>query len=195
MMSKKEKVEQLYSIYGFKKTDETECILVFTYSNGYFHNVEIVRFKENENVDEIKREYEKLGYSVRIIDYVSCEETQKLLFKGFFDVDNIHKRLMQDYNNFCELQSKKLFGARYEYVQPTYTWDNSTGDGKLSSNILAQLQEDGPQLIILEAAAGYGKTCTSYEIVKEIAERDKDYAPIFTELSKIERRRCFGMFC
>ena len=26
MMSKKEKVEQLYSIYGFKKTDETECI-------------------------------------------------------------------------------------------------------------------------------------------------------------------------
>ena len=70
MMSKKEKVEQLYSIYGFKKTDETECILVFTYSNGYFHNVEIVRFKENENVDEIKREYEKLGYYVRIIDYV-----------------------------------------------------------------------------------------------------------------------------
>lgn len=191
MMSKKEKVEQLYSIYGFKKTDETECILVFTYSNGYFHNVEIVRFKENENVDEIKREYEKLGYSVRIIDYVSCEETQKLLFKGFFDVDNIHKRLLQDYNNFCELQSKKLFGARYEYVQPTYTWDNSTGDGKLSSNILAQLQEDGPQLIILEAAAGYGKTCTSYEIVKEIAERDKDYAPIFTELSKNRKAALF----
>lgn len=191
MMSKKEKVEQLYSIYGFKKTDETECILVFTYSNGYFHNVEIVRFKENENVDEIKREYEKLGYSVRIIDYVSCEETQKLLFKGFFNVDNIHKRLLQDYNNFCELQSKKLFGARYEYVQPTYTWDNSTGDGKLSSNILAQLQEDGPQLIILEAAAGYGKTCTSYEIVKEIAERDKDYAPIFTELSKNRKAALF----
>ena len=61
----------------------------------------------------------------------------------------------------------------------------------MSSNILAQLQEDGPQLIILEAAAGYGKTCTSYEIVKEIAERDKDYAPIFTELSKNRKAALF----
>ena len=188
---KKEKIEQLYKIYGFEKIEETENILVFTYSNGYFHNVEIVRFKGNESLENIKQEYESLGYSVRIIEFDSCHKMQNLLFSGFFAVNSIHKKLLNDYNNFCKLQSQKLFGANYEYVQPTYTWNNSIGEGKLSNKILSQLREKGPQLIILEAAAGYGKTCTSYEIVKEIAEQDNEYAPIFTELSKNRKAALF----
>lgn len=186
-----EKIEQLYKIYGFEKIEQSENVLVFTYSNGYFHNVEIVKFRKDEDVEYIKQEYEGMGYSVRIIDYISCEETQKLLFNGFFAVDNIHKRLLNDYKNFCELQSKKLFDSEYEYIQPTYTWNNTTGNGKLSEDILLQLQKEGPQLIILEAAAGYGKTCTSYEIVKEIAKEDALYAPIFTELSKNRKAALF----
>lgn len=190
-VEEKDKVEQLYRIYGFEKTEETDDYLVFTYSNGYFHNVEIVKFDEKALVEEIKQEYEDTGYSVRIINYFSCEQTQSLLFNGFFSVAGIHKKLLGDYSNFCKLQSNKLFDETYEYVQPTYTWNNSTGGGKLSGNILAQLREDGPQLIILEAAAGYGKTCTSYEIVKEIAEQDTAYAPIFTELSKNRKAALF----
>lgn len=186
----KEKVERLYKIYGFEKTEETNSYIVFTYSNGYFHNVEIVRFDEKLE-ENIKQEYENLGFSVRIIDYVSCEETQRLLFNGFFAVDSIHKRLLNEYNNFCELQSKKLFNEKYEYIQPTYTWNNTTGEGKLSNDILSQVRQDGPQLIILEAAAGYGKTCTSYEIVKEIAQQDTEYAPIFIELSKNRKAALF----
>ena len=162
-ITEKDKVEQLYKIYGFDK----------------------------KSVENIKLDYEDIGYSVRIIDYISCEQTQHLLFNGFFSVENIHKRLLGDYANFCELQSRKLFDEQYEYVQPTFTWNNSTGEGKLSSNILEQLRKEGPQLIILEAAAGYGKTCTSYEIVKEIADQDTAYAPIFTELSKNRKAALF----
>ena len=191
MIDVKEKVEKLYEIYGFEKIEQNENILVFTYSNGYFHNVEIVKFRKDEDVKKMKQEYEGLGYSVRIIEYVSCEETQRLLFGGFFSVDNIHKRLLLDYENFCKLQSKKLFDAEYEYIQPTYTWNNTTGNGKLAEDILVQLLEEGPQLIILEAAAGYGKTCTSYEIVKQIAKENAAYAPIFTELSKNRKAALF----
>ena len=190
-ITEKDKVEQLYKIYGFEKTEETDEFIVFTYSNGYFHNVEIVRFDDKKSVENIKLDYEDIGYSVRIIDYISCEQTHHLLFNGFFSVENIHKRLLGDYANFCELQSRKLFDEQYEYVQPTFTWNNSTGEGKLSSNILEQLRKEGPQLIILEAAAGYGKTCTSYEIVKEIADQDTAYAPIFTELSKNRKAALF----
>lgn len=191
MNREKGRIEQLYGLYGFEKIEETENTMVFTYSNGYFHNVEIVKFNKDEEVEHIKQEYEDMGYSVRIIDYISCDKTHQLLFDGFFSVKNVHKRLVREHENFCKLQSQKLFDAEYEYIQPTYTWNNMQGNGKLSEDILTQLQKEGPQLIVLEAAAGYGKTCTSYEIVKEIAEKDNVYAPIFTELSKNRKAALF----
>ena len=47
-------------------------------------------------------------------------------------------------------------------------------------------------MIILEAAAGYGKTCTSYELIKMIADNCTDnFAPIFTELSKNRKAALF----
>ena len=69
-ITEKDKVEQLYKIYGFEKTEETDEFIVFTYSNGYFHNVEIVRFDDKKSVENIKLDYEDIGYSVRIIDYI-----------------------------------------------------------------------------------------------------------------------------
>lgn len=189
----REKIVELYKIYGFQEIEQTDEIMVFTYTNGYFHNVEIIKLSEDENVcDDVKTQYEELGYSVRVVEYDSCEKTKELLFNGFFAVDAINKRLVKEYNNFCNLQSKKLFDATYEYIQPTYTWNNMQGEKNLSESILEQLHQDGQQLIILEAAAGYGKTCTSYEIVKRIATTDNAlYAPIFTELSKNRKATLF----
>lgn len=188
----KERIEELYKIYGFKMIDQSEDFMVFTYSNGYFHNVEVIKFSKNEEpLKKIKTEYEELGFSVRVIEYDSCETTQELLFNGFFAVENINKRLQNDYKKFCELQSRKLFDANYEYVQPTYTWNNVQGVNDLSESILMQLQQEGPQLIILEAAAGYGKTCTAYEIINKIANNNNKYAPIFTELSKNRKAALF----
>lgn len=187
----KERIEQLYKIYGFNIINQSDDFMVFTYSNGYFHNVEVIQFSENnDTLKEIKTEYEELGFSVRVIEYDSCEKTQELLFNGFFSVENINKRLKNDYEKFSQLQSKKLFDANYEYIQPTYTWDNMQGTSDLSEGILQQLQQEGPQLIILEAAAGYGKTCTAYEIINKIANSNH-YAPIFTELSKNRKAALF----
>ena len=42
----------------------------------------------------------------------------------------------------------------------------------------------GAQLIIVEAAAGFGKTSVSYELIKKLADEPQGTIPIITELSK-----------
>ena len=194
MVGKKEieQIERLYELYGFSKIKQGENFIVFTYSNGYFNNAEIIKFSSDIEEVKLKNEFEETGYSVRIITYVSLEKTHELLFYGFFAVKNINNRLLKDYELFSGLQSKKLLGAIYEYVEPSCNWNNEGKQKDLISSIYVQLQSQGAQLIILEAAAGYGKTCTSYELIKMIAEKSTDnFAPIFTELSKNRKAALF----
>ena len=194
MIGKKEieQIEKLYELYGFLKVKESDKFIVFTYSNGYFYNAEIIKFDKHIEEAKLKNEFEEVGYSVRIIEYVSIEKTHELLFNGFFAVKGINDRLLNDYELFCKLQSKKLLGAKYEYVEPSCNWNSEGKQKDLISSIYDQLQNQGAQLIILEAAAGYGKTCTSHELIKMIAEKSTDdFAPIFTELSKNRKAALF----
>ncbi len=192
-MTEVKKIQNLYELYGFKIATCTEEYMIFTYSNGYFHNAEIIKFNCNESkLSKLKEEYETIGYSVRTIEYVSFEKTHELLFNGFFAVENINQRLMKDYEKFCELQSAKLFESNYDYVEPVWNWNNGNTQDRLIESIFHQINCPGGQLIILEAAAGYGKTCTSYELVKRMAEDEShNYAPIFTELSKNRKAALF----
>ena len=188
----KKRIIKLYELYGFQYEEDNENILVFTYTNGYFFNAELICFVENEAMMEnIKERYEQVGYSVRSIQFESYNKTHEVLFKGFFGLNNINKKLIRDYDRFCDLQSKKLYEASYQYIQPAYTWENRQVKTELSDKIIKQLFNEGPQLIILEAAAGYGKTCTSYEIIKKIANGEYGCAPIFTELSKNRKAALF----
>lgn len=187
------KIEKLYKLYGFDKAKESAKNIVFTYSNGYFHNAEIIQFeKNNAEMYSLKIEYESIGYSVRNIEYQSFEKMHEELFNGFFAVENINRRLQKEYDEFCKLQSAKLFSAEYEYVEPSCNWNNGGRQYDIVNRILEQLYCAGAQLIILEAAAGYGKTCTSYEIIKKMANTNNGmYAPIFTELSKNRKAALF----
>ncbi|MCM1159152.1 MAG: hypothetical protein NC300_11570 [Bacteroidales bacterium] len=55
------------------------------------------------------------------------------------------------------------------------------------------IDQEGAQLVILEAPAGFGKTCTSYEIAKTISTRKNfDIVPILAELSKNRGARIFS---
>lgn len=189
-----EQIKQLYELYGFTMSEQSNSdqYLIFFYSNGYFFNVEIIQFKTcDQNIfTKLKNDYEKVGYSVRIIKYESYEKMHEMLFNGFFAVKNINFRLNREYEEFCQLQSAKLFDATYEYIEPECNWNNSGKQHDLVDNILNQMQSPGAQLIIVEAAAGYGKTCTAYEIIKRISEK-ANYAPVFTELSKNRKAALF----
>ena len=49
MVGKKEieQIERLYELYGFSKIKQGENFIVFTYSNGYFNNAEIIKFSSD----------------------------------------------------------------------------------------------------------------------------------------------------
>jgi hypothetical protein len=186
------KIEDLYKLYGFEESENRKSSIIFTYSYGYFDNAEIVHFdRTDESGEKLKKEYEDLGFSVRELDYKSFDSLHDFLFKGFFGIEKIKNKLLKDYSNFISLQTKKLFDSEYEYVEPTYFWNNEIRKNNLVKEIMEQLNKKGAQLIILEAAAGYGKTCTSYELIKGMAKDNGQYAPIFTELSKNRKAAIF----
>lgn len=193
-MNKKEKKNliQLYEQYSFRVEEEYEDEIVFSYREGYFYNAEIVRLANSqEQYDELKKKYEESGYAVREIYFKSFEQEHKRLFNGFFNVNNSRKRLQNEYQNFYNLQTQKMFGVAYEYVEPSYFIGSEYQDSQLIDMILKQITKEGPQLIILEAAAGYGKTCTSYELVRHMIEKNEFETLIFTELSKNRRASLF----
>lgn len=72
-------IEKLYELYGFVKSEHQEKYIVFTYSNGYFYNAEILYFDQKQReLEVLKREYEELGYSVRDIQYTTLDELHVL---------------------------------------------------------------------------------------------------------------------
>lgn len=188
-----ERVEALYNLYGFTLVAKEESYIVYTYCSGYFNNAEVIYFgPKDERIDMVKKTYEELGFLVKITQYTSIDKLHEALFTGFFEITDINRRLHQEYSSFTSLQSKKLYGAEYEYVEPSYYWNNDIRHDNLVGNIINQLEVPGAQLIILEAAAGYGKTCTSYDILKRMAETVKlEYVPIFSELSKNRKATVF----
>jgi Cdc6-like AAA superfamily ATPase len=65
-------------------------------------------------------------------------------------------------------------------------------DKSIIEKITDIINAKGPHLVILEAAAGFGKTCTAYEVLKEIVcSDDKNNIPIFAELSRNRKASVF----
>ena len=99
-MEEKQKIIQLYQLYSFDLLTEERDYLVFTRPEGYFSNAEILWLKEVGNQDAIRKEYEALGYAVKVSQYSTLEETHASLFKGFFSQRNIAQRLLNEYNHY-----------------------------------------------------------------------------------------------
>lgn len=168
----KREVEDLYLKYGFEIGPSCDEYLVFFSQSGYFQNAEIVILSDSFNPDDIdKSEYENLGYSVRIKKYQDIESVHEALFDGFFGTRNSNNRLLSEYNSFCEQQSRKLANIKYEYICGSFAENGSLQGGNVIDRILEIFASESRQLIILEASAGFGKTCTSFEVIKQLVEK------------------------
>lgn len=187
-----EKIANLYKMYGFEVAEQDEYCIVFTFSNGYFFNCEIM-VEEHEKEKEYKKKYEEIGYSTRIVYYCAFEEVKNKLFKGFFNIEFNKKRRITEYDKFVENQNKKIYGEqnKYSYVVGKYLLGNDSYEGNIVDSIYGVLQNDGAQLVLVEAAAGFGKTCTSYEVLKKLASDISDTVPVFIELSKNRNAKVF----
>ena len=184
-----------YLKYGFKVYEiKNPGIRVYTLQRRYFYNAEIVPLIANADVESIQEELQSSGFLTRIQKYKRDAEAHQNLFNVFFQILPSRNRLLRQAKKFKDNQSKYL-GFDYDYVPAPFEVDSNSlhkiGEKKIIETITSIFQENGPHIIFLEAAAGFGKTCTAIEILSWILKNKTDIIPIFTELSRNRGARIF----
>ncbi len=184
-----DKIEKIYNIYGFESREKKEDYIVFLFSHGYFRNVEIVH-SQHFNIENIEKKYQQLKYPVNVVKFESLEKINADLFNGFFLVSELSHRLQKQYKQF--VAERNLFGDDYKYIPCSYYMDNKEGTENIIEFLFSKIERDKSSLTILEAAAGYGKTCSVYELMNKLSEKnDRNFVPLFIELSKNRNARIF----
>ena len=72
-----------------------------------------------------------------------------------------------------------------------FSSDSVLSYSNIMDEIMGLISQNGAKLIIIEAAAGFGKTCTAYETLNEISTRLLDKCAFFAELSRNRENRTF----
>ncbi|NLY27108.1 MAG: hypothetical protein GX049_06090 [Alcaligenaceae bacterium] len=189
----KRKLSDIYKRYGFEtaKVYDAEAVIVFTLKTGYFDNADIVPLHEDSNTDAAFSEFSKIGFACTVRKYLSPKQTEVELFKGFFSVSTIIDRLRKDYFQFSENIVRPFSNdAKYKYINAPYAVNGVRGEKSPAEEVMSRLRENRPILFLIEAAAGFGKTCTAYEIV-HLLTQTADYLPLFSELSRNRKAPIF----
>ena len=188
--------------YGFeyKKHFSNKTYLTFTFKSGFFHNAEVIQvgncLEDQKDIDKKLISLERLGVSIKRNKYDSIEDIEVGLFDGFFDVKEWKGKIIDDYNDHSNKVLKAFpdKNTAYKYINSPYTINGQNNDSGLTiaEHIINGLNKKGAQLILIEAPAGFGKTCTSFEIIKKMVERQDMPVPFFTEFSRDRQARVFN---
>lgn len=191
MISSRDLID-LYTRYGFELGSSSDQYLVFLSQKGYFQNAEIVLLNDTIKAEDVdKTDYEELGYSVRVRSFKDITAVHNALFSGFFNTKISNNRLLREYDRFCKQQQNKLLGNKYEYVAGDYIENGVLQNKNVIQRIQSIFDSEEQQLVILEASAGYGKTCTSFEVIKFLVEKFPTKIPLMAELSKNRKASIF----
>ena len=186
-------LEEIYKRYGFEtaKLYETEGVVVFTLKTGYFDNADIVPLGEDAQTDKAFKEFSAAGFACTARKYLTPKQTENELFQGFFSVSSILDRLDRDYSQFTSgIVRPFADDAKYTYINAPYSVNGKKGELSPAEEVVSRLGASKPMLFLIEAAAGFGKTCTAYEIV-HLLIRNADYLPLFSELSRNRKAPIF----
>ncbi|QEY15880.1 hypothetical protein D0C16_07785 [Cellvibrio sp. KY-GH-1] len=186
-------LKKIYSQYGFEEQPSgAEGVYVYTLHSGHFHNADIVPIKKDANEESVFKQYKEAGYACKIRKYSSLEEVESALFKGFFTVESTKQRLMREYEKFTSsIIAAYPNNATYSYIKSGYYIEKSPGEKDVITEVISKLEEKKPTLFLIEAAAGFGKTCTAFEILKSILNRYDSKIPLFTELARNRGAKIF----
>ncbi|MGG5796683.1 NACHT domain-containing protein [Edwardsiella tarda] len=188
----------LFEKYGFeyKKRSSGHGFYAFTFKAGFFHNAEVVYTDEasSEDVERCLRELENIGYSTKKSLFKNINDVSEQLFNGFFNVDEWRGRISKEYEQYCDKMISLLpSGAgNYSYVQVPYEKDGLKQTCGIIDDVMSELNGIASKLIIIEAPAGFGKTCTSYEILKSLISLPDAPIPFFTEFSRDRQAKVFS---
>ncbi len=182
-------LEKLYISYGFEVNKSDENLYYFIYKKSRYFGVDIITLSDDERTKEaantVKEKYSELGFAVNLKEITSNDDAEIELFKSFFSFDSSIQRLKRKYDHFQRIQTRNLLGSPYEYIESPFELHNHIVDeSKIFEIIDKRFNSLKAELIIIEAAAGYGKTCTAYELVNKLATNSTCQTPIFTELSR-----------
>lgn len=188
-----QQLKNIYKRYGFEiaKIYEQENVIVFTIKTGYFDNADIVPLGAIADSGAAFKEFSDLGYACTVRHFLTPIQTEQQLFKGFFSVESILTRLESDYQKFTKnIVTPFSDDAAYEYINTSYSINGKVGETSPAQEVLVRLAENKPKLFLIEAAAGFGKTCTAYELV-HLLKQDTEYLPLFAELSRNRKAAVF----
>lgn len=193
MLLDRSRVRQAYERYGFFEQPCSEKnVMAFSIRTGHYHNADIIPLDPSIDVSETFKEYQELGYACQTKEYKCVTEIETALFSGFFNLDSTRQRLTRDYNEFTDslvkIHSDK---ATYTYIKTQYYVNNKVGVSTVTQEILDRLDAKKPILFLVEAAAGFGKTCSAYELVKDITNTRPHQLPLFSELSRNRQAKIF----
>lgn len=196
-------IEEAYKRYGYI-TKYNNGILVCEYKQGRYFGVDIINNGNPEKINKIQIDYQKSNFATNIQEYNSIEEVEEELFKSFFQLSAFRINLNKRYDSFVK---KQMIGlpptAKYRYINSDYTYSNYDSEGIMTFNqeienqsVVNQVADllntaDDPVFVIIEAAAGYGKTCTAYEIIKKMEDNNSGILPFYIELSRNREARIF----
>ena len=198
------KIDEAYKLYGFEVLD-VEGVKVYIYTQGRYFGVDIFDYQHTNKAEEVRESYTILGYATAIKNYTTTEEVELDLFNSFFGAERFKQLISLRYKEFVDKQKLALpESAKYEYIQSAYSsvkYDDSGyftfEDSKKGDSVVDQVvnmvfqTNDKPLFVVIEAAAGFGKTCSSYELLHKINSRDQEIVPMYIELSRNREARIF----
>lgn len=203
-----EQLDKLFQSYNYQVSKSSNNDLrIYTLRYGMYHAAELIKL--NENVDEsiLKNEFSQLGYATEVGSFSSKEEIEEYLFEGFFIKTPLGNELKRRYKQFVTKQLRNLpDGSTYEYINSSFNIllqnedgaiiesenHNSTESISLIDKINKLIVETPNSIfIIIEAPAGFGKTCTAYEILNKFSTVNSKKLPFFSELSRNKEARIF----
>ncbi len=194
-------LDDLYTRYGYSSTTNHKGAKVYVYTKSIYPGADIIKTSEESNIDLLKKEYQEQGYGVKIRDYSSLKEAEEILFSEFFKADGVKISLKKKYNTFIDRIMMNLpQEAKYEYINSPYEINEIDSNGAVilnevvpttdsNNNLIKRVldlieNKTGALFVVIEAAAGFGKTCSAYEILNKVLEINANKVPFFTELSR-----------
>ncbi|BBP78094.1 hypothetical protein PHLH7_41980 [Pseudomonas sp. Ost2] len=192
------KIVDLFSGYGFEYRADfsTNTLMVFTIKQGIFDNAAILKISNTSTPESINSQLEELGFQVKEYNHTTFHDLENKLFGGFFSISKTKKNFIKDYEEHIE-KIKVSFPeteSSYSYISTPYSKNSSEhhSEESLLIDLKSELFIPGPRLILIEAAAGFGKTCTAYEIAKMISDENENHIVLFAELSRDRQAKIFS---
>lgn len=201
-------LDKVYISYGYETTKAYPGVRVYLFTKSIYSGADVVKLDSSGDAEALKKKYSALGYGVKVRDFNSVSEAEDILFKDFFKADGVIDNLKRRYKNFVGRIMENLpETAKYQYIKSPYEFSiiNEEHEEQSSLHFSADDPNDnltdkivglinkhnGPLLTIIEAAAGFGKTCTAYEILNSFISTSINKIPFFTELSRDRRATIF----